>query len=227
MGPDARVAVYYAPRADDPLFTASTTWLGRNPVSGETVPQPAIPGIEGVTAEPRVYGFHATLKPPMRLAEGRTWADMVSATRELARVIAPFELPPLHVANLHGFLALRETVPCPPLQALADACVEQLDPYRSLPTEAELARRRHAGLSAEQDAMLDRWGYPYVLRTWFFHMTLTRRLSDEERAIYLPEAQRYFAHAIAQTRRVADICLFVQAAVGTPFNIAERISLSG
>ena len=35
----------------------------------------------------------------------------------------------------------------------------------------------------EQDAMLVRWGYPYVFDTWFFHMTLTRRLSDAEKSI--------------------------------------------
>ena len=84
--------------------------------------------------------------------------------------------------DVHGFLALRETVPCPPLQALADACVEQLDPFRAPPSEAELARRRRANLTPQQDAMLVRWGYPYVFDTWFFHMTLTRRLTAEEKA---------------------------------------------
>ncbi len=71
MGPDARVAVYYAPAVDDPLFAEAAVWLGRDPESGAPVPQPDIADIEEVTAEPRVYGFHATLKPPMRLAEGR------------------------------------------------------------------------------------------------------------------------------------------------------------
>ena len=77
MGPDARVAVYYAPAVDDPLFAEAAVWLGRDPESGAPVPQPDIADIEEVTAEPRVYGFHATLKPPMRLAEGRQWFDVV------------------------------------------------------------------------------------------------------------------------------------------------------
>jgi len=223
----ARVAVYYAPRPDDPLFAAGATWLGRDPESDAPAPQPDLPDIAEVTAEPRLYGFHATLKPPMRLAKGRQCFDMVEAARALADRTAAFDLPRLAVSDPHGFLALRETIPCPPLQALADACVEHLDPFRAPPTEAELARRRRASLSAEQDAMLTRWGYPYVFTTWFFHMTLTRRLTAEEKARFQPAAEAYFARALSVLRRVADICLFTQAAPSEPFIIAERLPLRG
>ena len=72
----------------------------------------------------------------MRLAAGRTGDDVVAAAAALAVGIAPFDLPPLSVQDLYGFLALRETAPSPPLQALADACVEQLDPFRAPPSEA-------------------------------------------------------------------------------------------
>jgi hypothetical protein len=105
--------------------------------------------------------------------------------------------------------------------------VEQLDSFRAPPTEYELARRRKARLSAEQDAMLVRWGYPYVFDTWFFHMTLTRRLSDTEKAVLLPAAKAWFAPALAGPRRVEDICLFSQAAPGAAFVLAERIRLRG
>jgi putative phosphonate metabolism protein len=227
MGPDARVAVYYAPAVDDPLFAEAAVWLGRDPESGAPVPQPDIADIEEVTAEPRVYGFHATLKPPMRLAEGRHWIDVVQAAEELAAGIAPFELPRLAVSDVHGFLALRETVDCPALQALADACVERLDPLRAPVTEAELARRRRAKLTARQDEMLVRWGYPYVLDTWFFHMTLTRRLSSEEKRVFMPAVEAHLARAIGAARRVTDICLFVQSAPGAPFVIEQRLKLRG
>jgi putative phosphonate metabolism protein len=227
MAVPARVAAYYAPRPDDPLFVAGATWLGRDPESDAPAPQPDLPDIVEVTAEPRLYGFHATLKPPMRMAEGRQWFDVVEAARALADRTAAFDLPRLAVHDVHGFLALRETAPCAPLQALADACVEHLDPFRAPPSDAELARRRRAKLSVEQDAMLTRWGYPYVFGTWFFHMTLTRRLTVEERAHFQPEAEAYFVRALSVPRRVADICLFVQAAPEAPFVIAERLPLRG
>lgn len=225
MQPDARVAVYYAPLPDDPLSLAAATWLGRDPTTNAPRPQPNLPDIQVITADPRLYGFHATLKPPMRLTGG--WDLLLRAADGLAARIAPFALPPLAVSDIHGFLALREAEPCPALQALADACVADLDPFRVPPTEAELAKRRQVGLTDEQDAMLVRWGYPYVFGTWFFHMTLTRRLTEAEKAIYRPAAQAHFAAAMAQPRRVQDVCLYTQAGAGKPFVIAERLPLRG
>jgi putative phosphonate metabolism protein len=227
MGPGARAAIYYAPRPDDPLFDKGARWLGRDPERGAPVQQPEIPSIAEVTAEPRLYGFHATLKPPMRLAQGRQWSDLVTAVGGLADRTAQFDLPELAVSDVFGFLALRETVPCPPLQALADACVEHLDPFRAPPSDVELARRRRANLTPRQEAMLGRWGYPYVFGAWFFHLTLTRRLTTEEKLLYQPAAHRHFSCAIATPRRVTDICLFIQSAPGEPFVIAERLKLNG
>jgi putative phosphonate metabolism protein len=221
----ARVAIYYAPLPDDPLTRLSSSWLGRDPLTNAPVCQPE--GIGETTAEPRTYGFHATLKPPMRLTDGTGWTDFKAAVHRVAASIAPFELPPMAVADLRGFLALRETIPCADLQMLADACVGQLDPFRSPLSADELARRRKAKLTAEQDEMLLRWGYPYVFSTWFFHMTLTRRLSDAEKSVIMPMARDHFAAALTVPRRVEDICIFTQAAPDMPFTIAERMRLRG
>ena len=221
------MAAYYAPPPDDPLFAAGATWLGRDPESDAPAPQPDWPDIEEVTAAPRFYGFHATLKPPMRLAPGKLWFELVEAARQIASGFAPFDLPTLAVAEVDGFLALREVASCPPLQALADACVERLDPFRAPVPDEELARRRRGGLSPEQDAMLTRWGYPYVFGTWFFHMTLTRSLSPQEKAVWRPRAEAHFARALSVPRRVADFCLFTQSAEDEPFVVAERLPLRG
>ncbi len=223
----ARVAVYYAPEPDDALFAAGATWLGRDPESGAPAPQPDLPAIAEVTAEPCLYGFHATLKPPIRLRPGASWGAVLEAATDLAGSISPFDLPSLTVADLHGFLALRETEPCLALQALADLCVAALDDWRAPPEPQELERRRRAGLSAAQEALLVRWGYPYVFGEWFFHMTLTRRLSATERDTYKPAAEHHFARAMLAPRRVAAICLFTQPAPNQPFLLAERLPLRG
>lgn len=223
----ARVAVYYAPEAEDPLFAAGATWLGRDPESGAPAPQPDVPNIAALTAEPSLYGFHATLKPPMRLKSGATWKALVEATAGLAASVAPFDLPSLTVADVHGFLALRETEPCVALQALSDLCIAGLDAFRAPPEPPELERRRRAGLSGAQEALLRHWGYPYVFGAWFFHMTLTRRLSTAERGLTMPEAERHFARALLEPRGVGAVCLFTQPAPGEPFLLAERLSLRG
>jgi hypothetical protein len=217
----ARVAVYYAPDSADPLWQAGCAWLGRDPQSGRRFVGP----YDALTESPRRYGFHATLKPPMRPAH--SWRGLLDDAAALAARLQPFELPALAVADLEGFLALRETAPCPPLHALADACVVELDSHRTAADAAELAQRRRGGLTPEQDAMLVDWGYPHVLSTWRFHMTLTRRLSPAERAEVQPAAQAHFAPALAMSRRVEAICLFTQAETGAPFLLAERFTLGG
>lgn len=223
----ARFALYYAPETDDPLHQAASVWLGRDADSNAPCVQPDLPdGAATITREAGDYGFHATLKPPMRLRRGVTWDQLLAETETIAATIPAFDLPRLAVANLHGFLALRETAASTELQALADACVAGVDHLRQPPDEYELVKRRQSQLSPVMDANLLRWGYPYVFATWFFHMTLTRRLTDAERALWMPAADAHFAAALVQPRRVTAITLFSQANAVAPFVIAARVPLA-
>ena len=218
----ARVALYYAPELDDPLWSAGCAWLGRDPERAVAVQQPDIPGISTLTADARGYGLHCTLKPPMRLST--SYADFRDDVGALAQSLRPFDLPALAVAELSGFLALRETAPSPALQALADLCVAWPDRHRQPPEPDELRRRRGGGLSPDADALLLRWGYPGVFGRWRFHITLTGRLSDPEREFWRPQAERHFQHSLSRPRRVGSLCLFAQAGPGAPFLLAERIA---
>ncbi len=225
IGPEGRVALYYVPDEADDLWARGNEWLGRNPAAQKALPQPAVPGLPAVTRDPALYGFHATLKPPMRLRAGASYAAFVEAAEAVAAGITPFNLPPLEVTDLFGFLALTETDPSTSLQAYADACMAGVDHLREPPGADELARRRRAGLAAAEDANLRRWGYPYVFATWFFHMTLTRKLDEAEHGKYRPEAEAWFADALDQPRRVTHVALFSQRAAGEAFVLTERIKL--
>ena len=222
-----RIALYYAPEAHDPLHQRASAWLGRDAVSGAALPQKPVAGIDiaEITADARGYGFHATLKPPFRL-QGDVPAAL-EAARDFAARTPAFALPPLHVTDLDGFLALREATPCPALQTLAGGCVTALDAHRAPPTEAEIARRNPEKLSPRQREYLHDWGYPYVFAEWRFHMTLTRRLTPAEKAIILPAVTEALGDAPDLARSVADICVFAQAAPGAPFTILERLTLRG
>jgi putative phosphonate metabolism protein len=224
---DMRLALYWAPEVVDPLHAAASAWLGRDAESGATLVQPEIPGLDlpTLTADPRGYGFHATLKPPFRLATDYPTAR--AAALALAGRTAPFALPPLSVQNLDGFLALRESEPCPALHAFADACVTELDPHRAPPTAEELLRRRPERLPEAERALLERWGYPHVLSAWRFHMTLSKRLAEEQMAILRPAAEAALNTVAAAPRMVRELCLFTQAGPGAPFLIGERLPLKG
>jgi putative phosphonate metabolism protein len=223
----ARAGLYWAPAVDDPLHRLGSAWLGRDAETGATLPQPAIPGIDlqALTADPRGYGLHATLKPPFRLAA--SYAALREDAARLAAATAPFELPPLQVASLGGFLALREEAPCPALQALADACVATLDGHRLPADAAEIARRRPERLGAAGRYNLHRWGYPQVFGAWRFHVTLTHRLTPEQDALIRPAAEEWLGEVAARPRRVTELCLFTQPAPGEPFLVAERLPLDG
>ncbi len=70
-----RAAIYFTPPADHALTRAAAAWLMRDAFSGAAsapVTDPALSAeeITALTAEPRRYGLHATLKAPFRLADG-------------------------------------------------------------------------------------------------------------------------------------------------------------
>jgi hypothetical protein len=222
-----RVALYWAPRLEDPLHALGSAWLGRDAETGAALPQPEVPGVDvsEITADARGYGLHATLKPPFRLAT--SWAALRSDAMALAARTAPFVLPPLVLAQHHGFLALLESEKSATLQAFCDDCVISLDAHRAPPTESELARRNPDGMTPRRRELLRRWGYHYVLDQWWFHVTLTRRLNDEELKTVWPALEEHLGDSPARPRRVNELCLFTQAGPGAPFLIAERLPLLG
>jgi putative phosphonate metabolism protein len=216
-----RYAVYYAPAQEEPLTAAASSWLGRCVFTGAALPRPQADGIsheewESITADPRVYGFHATLKPPFRLAEGRDAGELIDRLRHFAASRRPFEVS-LEVGSLAGFLALVLSHPSPDFVQLAADCVREFDEFRATPHSEELSRRRQARLNPSQQAYLTRWGYPYVMEEWRFHMTLTASLHPpalEKARCYLTAL---FEPICGQPRRVDSICLFEQPESGAPF----------
>lgn len=221
-----RYAVFHAPQADHPLWQAGCQWLGRDP-AGQLSAADAAPSSPEL-AEPWRYGFHATLKPPMRLRDGLQERDFMAAVQRLAERTAAFMLPPLVVATLGDFVALRPVQPPAPehpLRRLADACVRELDDWRAPPTTQELSRRLARPLDAEQAELLARWGYPHVLQRWRFHMTLSNSLPPARRQTLLQAAQQHFGSALGTALPVSDIAVYVEPAPGAPFLLAQRFVL--
>jgi putative phosphonate metabolism protein len=178
-----RWAVYYLP-PPGALATAGAAWLGWDVEGGAPCPHPDLPSLPAsaadLTATPRRYGFHATIKPPFRLADGRSEGDLIAATAAFCAHARPVTLEGLVLTDLDGFLALTPAGETAALAALAAAVVADLDGFRAPAPPDEVARRRAAGLTPRQDALLDRWGYPYVMEEFRFHMTLTGRLDPAQ-----------------------------------------------
>ena len=228
----ARYAVYFAPGAGSGLERVCASVLGRCARTGKGLEQPGLAGVEPqrlaeLTASPRRYGLHGTLKPPFFLAEGMTEAGLLDAVAVLAAGRPAFELPHLRLESLGSFLALIPSAPCPELDVLARACVTELDPFRRPPSAEELARRRAVGLTAAQDRLLERWGYPYVLEEFRFHLTLTDKIHDpDERRTVQSGLAALLAPVLRSPVRVEEIHVFRQPAPNAPFTVLAALPLA-
>jgi putative phosphonate metabolism protein len=178
-----RYAVFFAPSPESALWRFGSAVLGYDAATGHEVDQFVPSSVlretwRALTEEPRRYGFHATLKAPFRLAEGATEPTVIAALQDFCRTETPFGLA-LEVSRLDSFIALTPTSALPLLAVLERKIVEVFDCFRGPLNEAERARRLSAPLTPRQREFLDRFGYPYVLDEFRFHMTLSGRLPVE------------------------------------------------
>lgn len=221
-----RYAVYYAPREGAFAFRANE-WLGREPGNRRDLPQPVLPSIgdpRAITAEPRRYGFHGTIRAPFRPADGVSEDQIRGTVSDLAARLAPVVCEGLRVVTMHGFVALT-TVGCEAaLLDLGAAVMEGTNALRTPLTEAEIARRRPDRLSPRQRELLDRWGYPHVMEEFRFHLTLTDRLEEPEPVCAALEA--YFAPVLPRPFVIEDLCLFGEDGAGR-FHLLHRYALTG
>jgi putative phosphonate metabolism protein len=180
--PPHRVAIYATPDIRSPWWDVGSEWLGRCTLRQSNLPQPTIEGLDAttqarLTADPRRYGWHATLKAPFRLADGVGLEQLWQAVADLCAQQTAFTLPHLKVVHMGRFLALRPEASSPELDRMAADCVTQLQNLAAPLSASEIARRRAAGLTPEQDALMLAWGYPWVLDQFRFHFSLTGDLS--------------------------------------------------
>lgn len=229
MTTSARFAVYLVPPRESLLWDRGCRWLGRDPEGGALPLRPPVPDwpedrLIEITRSPRHYGFHATLKAPFRLAPGAGEQALHERVCRIADAMRGFSLPALEVGRLGNFLALRPAGGDEPLRALERECVMQLDDLRAPLEDPERTRRRAMSLTLRQATFLERWGYPYVLDEYRFHMTLTGRLDDQDANRLAPWLREWFAPALEHTGP-ADIGVFVQAQAGADFLLRNRVAL--
>lgn len=230
--PNPRYAIYFTPKHHSPLERFGAAILGYDCYEAGPVRHTAIPDLEPdriheITAEPRRYGFHATLKAPMRLAPGCTEAALVRALRDLAATLAPVPVGLIRVAALGGFIALIPVAASTELMLLAAECVASLDGFRAPLTEADIARRQASRLDPRRTALLRRWGYPHVFDQFRFHMTLTGFLNPEQQRAWLARLSDAFAPLAGEPVTIDALTLLRQDGPDASFAVLERIGLEG
>jgi putative phosphonate metabolism protein len=228
----ARFALYFTPAPDSRLARFGTAILGYDCDLGAPVPQRRLDGIDPAAAvraaaEPARYGFHGTLMAPFELAPGQTADTLTAALAAFARRRAPVSLGRLKVAPIGGFTALVPAGRQDAVGVLAGDCLTAFDGFRAPPTPQDRARRLAAGLSRRQIELLDRWGYPYVLEEFRFHMTLTGRLPPDEQARWQAALADAFAPLADEPVEIDAVSLLRQDGRAARFCVIARQPLHG
>jgi len=226
-----RYAIYFAAGCDSALSRFGAELLGYDAYRGDELPFPrqsleVAPDWRDISADPRKYGFHATLKAPMALASGRTEAELTAACAAFAGTPRPIPAIRPVVDSISGFIAVIPAEPVDALQGLAADCVRDFDCFRAALTADDRARRKPEKLTERQRGYLDRWGYPYVMEEFRFHMTLTGRLDSERRGPILQMLRTRFASLRVDTLAIDRLALFRQDDAKARFRIIGEWALA-
>jgi hypothetical protein len=226
-----RYAIYFVPASVTEFFRFGSAVLGYDCYTGGSPERPS--SLDGgselwdrLTAEPRPYGFHATLKAPFHLSPLCTEAQLISALHSFAGLghTIPALIPT--VRALSGFAAIVPAAASPAIDELAGKCTTIFDAFRAPMTATERARRVAMGLNQTQLANLDRWGYPYLFADFRFHMTLTSRIDVKRRDDVLVTLQKALDRA-CKDRAVAieRISLVRQNDANSSFRVIAQATL--
>ena len=221
-----RTALYFTPPSEARVTQLAAEWLGRDAFSGERSRAPD-PALDSLVAEPSRYGFHATMKPPFRLSEGRDLQGLDEALARFTGSRPSAVIPSLVLRRIDGFFALVPENTVSDLDALAAETVRHFEPFRAPLSEAEIARRNPERLSERQRGHLHRWGYPFVFEEFRFHMTLTGRVHDDTAPEIENALRERFGEVLGRPLPIDALALFVQNDAGAPFTVHTRHSFGG
>ena len=225
-----RYALYAIPRPDTVLARFGASWLGWDIETARPIESAKGMGLPPalhatVTAEPRRYGFHGTLKAPFALNEDTGEAELAEAAERFARERRPLPAISLSLRAIGSFLALTPREPSAALDRLAAECVAAFDRFRAPLEAAELARRRRNGLSPAQEEMLARWGYPYAMNEFRYHMTLTGPLDGPLRARVGESLLAPLEAILSEPLAIADLVLCIEPRPLERFRVLRRFPL--
>jgi putative phosphonate metabolism protein len=225
-----RYAIYFVPAPGSDLHGFGADLLGYDAFSSNDLPFPdgitqAVPDWYDLTEDPRKYGFHATLKAPFALVPGRSEAELIAACETFAGTARPIPVITPVVKAISGFIAVVPAQASDESNRLAADCVRDFDPFRAPMSAEDRARRNPQALTLAQIEHLDRWGYPYVMDEFRFHMTLTGRPPTErrERLVALLH-DRFFALDI-RALAIDRIAVFRQADAASRFRVLAHFGL--
>lgn len=225
-----RYTIYFVPPSASAIYRLGSSLLGYDVYSGSAVPHPLDAGLPDdwteLTRTPRPYGLHVTFVPPFRLAEGYGEAELLQAFSTFCDEVRSVATIVPEVRVIRDFVAIVPRRASGIVKQFATDCLTYFDLFRAPFTAADHVRRLTPGLNERERWNLHRWGYPYVLREFFFHMSLTGEIGAERRAAVAARLSTLFAdHAATDPLRVDRVVLLRQDQSDSGFRVVREGSI--
>jgi 2'-5' RNA ligase len=227
-----RFAIYFTPAPGSRLARFGSAAVGYDCDRAVDVPLLAIPGLDPqaqalAATAPARYGFHATLVAPFHLDADTAETALAAHVASFAAGRAPVPLGRLITGLIGGFVVLVRVGSQDDLMALATDCVSAFGEHRAPLSAVERERRLAARLTPRQVELLDRWGYPYVLDEFRFHMTLAGPLAADQRQRWCSALGDAFAAQADEETIIDAISLMRQDDRNARFRMVLRAPLKG
>lgn len=217
-------AVYWVPRRSDPLAAFGAAWTGWCAESGDAQPRGdfAELGVDvaAVTRELHCHGLHGVIRPPFRLAPGRSRFSVEHVLDALAESLVAFRLPPLQLTVMEGRVALVPAQSCGPLAALVTRVTDALAPLVARPAAVNgfAEARASAGLPAGDTMAFRAAGQR-------FHVPLSDPMPVERARTLKAALAPLVAPKLGAPRRLGELALMGDPGGGRPLRVLQRYAL--
>jgi len=188
----SRYAIYYAPPKESNLEKFGRYWFGWDPLNAKLINNKQrinylngfgiknLKNIDKNVLIAKKYGFHGTLIPPFKLNKNYSTNLLFKKTEDIAKKFKKFKFYKFKLKKINNFYAFVQNKKNNNINKLSNRLVRELFKFRSPLTKKEIDRRNPSKLSKLQLNILYKWGYPYLMSEFNFHMTLASEVTGNK-----------------------------------------------
>jgi hypothetical protein len=233
----SRYAIYYAPPKESSLEEFGRYWFGWDPLNAKLINNKRrinylnrfgiknLINIDKNVLIAKKYGFHGTLIPPFKLNKNYSTNTLFKKTEEIAKKLKKFKFYKFKLKKINNFYAFVQNKKNNNINKLSNRLVRELFKFRSPLTKKEIDRRNPSKLSKLQLNILYKWGYPYLMSEFNFHMTLASEVTGNKLYLELKKIERNKEIILNEINNFDKIYIFGENQKGM-FENLENFSLS-
>ena len=233
----SRYAIYYAPPKESNLEEFGRYWFGWDPINAKSINNKQrinylngfgiknLKNIDKNVLIARKYGFHGTLIPPFKLNKNYSTNTLFKKTEKIAKKFKKFKFYKFKLKKINNFYAFVQNKKNNNINKLSNRLVRELFKFRSPLTKKEIDRRNPSKLSKFQLNILYKWGYPYLMSEFKFHMTLASEVTGNKLYSELKKIENNKEIILNEINNFDKIYIFGENQKGM-FENLENFSLS-